>query len=722
VLTHKTWAAFRKDRAAWKIYMKNYRRTHKAKPRWRDVGPPKQPRDWLSIDGEGWGEDEYGRQCYRFMVAATADGFEDVLHCRPGEDRLRTVDILEWLCWLCYRYVNFAQTTKKIRKAKRPRVCGFGLGYDHAHIVLDFSLEQLKELFHNQDPESAWVEYEGYRLKLTAGRLQVKRFERGQQRGYVDVWDTFKYFQSAFAKASKKIATDEEKELIAKGKERRGDTEHNLQEEVEYALTECRVHARLMATVEAGFRELELYPRSWYGPGSAAHMALKKFHIEEHHVPDEELNAQLIEAARRSFIGGRFETTGHGRLPFLMAYDINSAYPHAITKLPCLAHTTWKQVDREHLLKEVVAHGLKEVLPFWSLIHVKWDNHGEPLKGGWGPWPSRIKPHAAVVGIKEDNQPEEYDYKMLPVWPWKGETWVWGPEFRAGVKLLAQSPKATWDIIEAWIPETTCDCKPFTWVEEWYYWRQQLQQQENPMEQWVKLILNSLYGKMAQQVGKAMWHSWLWASMITSHCRAQLLETICLDPEAVVMTATDAVYSRRGLNIQSSEELGQWKPQALGRVLIVQSGFFDSEAIYGEDKPRTRGIPSRYVDWAIFHRKWDDVLAGKEEWDLARVVIDHEPETGKPFQIHIGIGLAQLWNKPEMLGRWHFYPMEITFATDKRPLPWDAPKQLQSPEWRNTRPWELSLEISSEYREGKGIGEDKYLVTDQPNSSEWGEI
>ena len=49
--------------------------------------------EWIFIDGEGWGTDELGRQCYRLMTAATDGGFEDSL-VADGE-RTTTVTIPE---------------------------------------------------------------------------------------------------------------------------------------------------------------------------------------------------------------------------------------------------------------------------------------------------------------------------------------------------------------------------------------------------------------------------------------------------------------------------------------------------------------------------------------------------------------------------------------------------------------------------------------------------
>src|SRR5438093_6285484 len=59
-------------------------------------------RPWIFVDGEGWGEDALGRQCYRLMTAATDDGFEDTLVAQ--DERLATSEALEWLCWLVPHY------------------------------------------------------------------------------------------------------------------------------------------------------------------------------------------------------------------------------------------------------------------------------------------------------------------------------------------------------------------------------------------------------------------------------------------------------------------------------------------------------------------------------------------------------------------------------------------------------------------------------------------
>src|SRR6185312_6510244 len=51
----------------------------------------------------------------------------------------------------------------------------------------------------------------------------------------------------------------------------------------------------------------------------------------------------LLDAARSSYYGGWFEIFAHGHIPEVTwEYDINSAYPAIISRLPCLSHGRWE--------------------------------------------------------------------------------------------------------------------------------------------------------------------------------------------------------------------------------------------------------------------------------------------------------------------------------------------------------------------------------------------
>ncbi len=60
------------------------------------------------------------------------------------------------------------------------------------------------------------------------------------------------------------------------------------------------------------------------------------------------------------------------------------------------------------------------------------------------------------------------------------------------------------------------------------------------------IVAHNCYGKLAQTLGAALFNNWIWAGMITSGCRAQLLEMLWLhhDPQNLLMLATDGVLTR----------------------------------------------------------------------------------------------------------------------------------------------------------------------------------
>jgi hypothetical protein len=62
--------------------------------------------------------------------------------------------------------------------------------------------------------------------------------------------------------------------------------------------------------------------------------------------------------------------------------------------------------------------------------------------------------------------------------------------------------------------------------------------------------MNSCYGKLAQSVGNALFQSWIWAGMITSGCRAQILQMMGMheDMSNLLMIATDGIVTREKLN------------------------------------------------------------------------------------------------------------------------------------------------------------------------------
>src|SRR6185437_2316699 len=105
----------------------------------------------------------------------------------------------------------------------------------------------------------------------------------------------------------------------------------------------------------------------WFGPGQAAQAWLSQVQAptgesvrtqasgygkDPVHRSGEHGNVQsgsqedgttLLDAARSSYYGGWFEIFAHGHIPEITwEYDINSAYPHIISQLPCILHGRWR--------------------------------------------------------------------------------------------------------------------------------------------------------------------------------------------------------------------------------------------------------------------------------------------------------------------------------------------------------------------------------------------
>jgi hypothetical protein len=75
----------------------------------------------------------------------------------------------------------------------------------------------------------------------------------------------------------------------------------------------------------------------------------------------------------------------------------------------------------------------------------------------------------------------------------------------------------------------------------------------NILEKVIKLVLNSVYGKLAQYVGSEgkvpKCANPYYAAAITSYCRRRLMEAMLISPASIVFAATDGIVSTTALHI-----------------------------------------------------------------------------------------------------------------------------------------------------------------------------
>jgi hypothetical protein len=387
------------------------------------------------------------------------------------------------------------------------------------------------------------------------------------------------------------VVTEEEMEILQIGKDNRANAVFD-DDLIRYNVLENEVLSRLMETVNAGFVAdgIRLRKDQWYGPGQAAQAWMRNIGCPTGELVREHVPAWAIDAARMSYYGGWFEVFVHGNIPgTAYAYDINSAYPYAISTLPCLLHGTWTR-------------GTGDPGPLkrgnYRLINARFTGRNQYI----GTMPHRD----SEGGISRP--------RHTAGWHWQHE-----------VNAAKAARTITTVEVEEWIEYEPCDCPPpLRSIKELYQGRLEVGK-ETPFGKSKKLVYNSAYGKMAQSIGMPKFSNSIYASLITAHCRTMILRAIATHPDkakAVAMIATDGIVfltPHPKLNVHPTK-LGAWDYSEHENLSILMPGLYwdDSsrESISaGENlKLKSRGVSGKYLAPFIneFDRQWqalhDDVV------------------------------------------------------------------------------------------------------------------
>ena len=243
-------------------------------------------------------------------------------------------------------------------------------------------------------------------------------------------------------------------------------------------------------------------------------------------------------------------------------------------------------------------------------------------------------------------------------WPLQGTGWHWSPEIDAAQRCL----HADFVVHDLWIARCECDCRLFDWVRDVFEERRRIG--SNTRGYPLKLALNSLYGKQAQRVGRAPFHDAVAAGLITAITRTALIEALSQDPDAVVMLATDAVFSTRPLSLDTGMRLGQWEEKIWPDLFIAQPGVYWSPSDL-RASVKSRGAPRSIIGDAApqFHEifaEWLDVMRrpGGMERVLQERLIPSVPVTVCVFY---GCRYALARGKPWLAGRWEDISRHLSF-------------------------------------------------------------
>lgn len=598
------------------------------------------------------------------------------------------------------------------------RVFGFSLGYDLTMMLRDLPDDKFYKLLRPNRRQRRLpsglivhkpVYWQGYKLAYLQRRLQVTRVSWDKVRGKyktigdsVVVWDVFAFYQAKFTRALKNWKTCEQAVIdeIEHMKEQRGEFAKMTASQVkDYCDHECRLLAKLVRqlieTHETTDPPLPL--KNFYGAGSTASALLTHMRIKEYVAqPPEEMR----DAVARGFFGGRFESSRLGAVnQRCWAHDISSAYPYQLTRMPCLVHGTWRLVTGEREADRAARTARL------ALLKVEVRRSGPTC---WGPLPFRT-PDKTIVFPRSC-----------------GHTWVWRDEYVAAKDTLWPGVRAK----EAWVYETPCDCAPFAELPLIYKRRIKIGKEGAGIV--MKLGPNSVYGKLAQSVGSAVFQSWVLAGCVTSNTRAQLLTAIAAakDPASVLMLATDGVFATEKLALPQPEDTGTWECEdengkavrkPLGGWEVkdpVRGMFLARPGIYWPLRPtkkqleevKARGISRKILlEHAADIEKHFDEVGWQEDFRVEGCVRFVGARQG------IRKGKGDEIVRSESYGRWVDYPIDVSF--DPHPKRAEVRPDMSLSCWErwpgDSMPYKKAEAEKS--REARRIRRYQRILLDQPD-------
>lgn len=387
------------------------------------------------------------------------------------------------------------------------------------------------------------------------------------------LWDVFGFFQSSFVRTIKEWL-DITDETITTGKAgRHGFTLAELPFIIDYCKRELVFLEKLMQRLWESLNKVGIKLSRWDGAGAAAQSVLTNRKVSNAKGTVEQ-NEKHYYQARCAYAGGRFELIRPGdyRQP-IFNYDINSAYPYGMSLLP--PFTGLRKCRKKRC----------EFGPY-DLLRIEYDATIDP---DW---------HEILF--------HPYFHRMNTlqvVYPTCTLGWHWGIEWLASGKLGDVVEHLHWDDNGE---------RPFAWIADYYQYRKELQDNDDQAEKAVKLVLNSLYGKVAQQKGwrpetdkKPAFHQLYWAGWITALTRSMMYQAMSQHPNGVIAVETDGLFTTKECDLPLGKGLGEWGLKTYRDITYVQSGMYFGTKDDGSAIVRYRGLDPGQLTREMVLEAWE---------------------------------------------------------------------------------------------------------------------
>jgi len=304
-----------------------------------------------------------------------------------------------------------------------------------------------------------------------------------------------------------------------------------------YCIADCKYTKELSEHwINLFHNAFSFYPARWISSGYLAEKVLINNGIN---IPKfDSIPYAIQDLAYRSYFGGRFEILKRGFIGKAFLYDINSACPYALTKIPDITKGQWVNTIK-------------------------------------------IQNNASLGFFKI--QANISDCKYIPPLPFCADNIIIFPsgKFQTYCTLaeLQSCKNINYKILKSFqfIPDK--EYFPFKdFIEKMYAKRLYLKQNKNPLQLPIKIILNSIYGKTGERVRFKignLFNPVIFAT-ITGITRAQLYEFVQKYGlgRYVVSFATDSICITKFLDIDSNR-LGEFSfVNSADDVFYLQNGFY----------------------------------------------------------------------------------------------------------------------------------------------------
>lgn len=506
---------------------------------------------------------------------------EDYIYNKDG---LSTKDVLYYL----YR-----------ARDKRIKV-GFAISYDVNFWVKDLTDEQIVRLFNSEE-----IEFDEFTLLYYPRKMFI--IKKGFKQ--TTIYDIQSFFQASLLKIIEKMEiklSKSESDILLKGKSNRAENfdKMNLEQIIYYNKVECivteRICLKLSGILENSYislngKKINLLSKKFYGVGAVANKILKLIDLQKEFFEtlDKE-KPEIRPAIYSTYYGGRMEIFKIGTFQNVYKYDINSAYPDAISRL--------RKINKMEIKRRNFTGSKFNFIP-GNIYLIEFDIQNG--NNGIGILPVRKKS----------------GYVLFPK---RGLGWYFGME----CKFLNEI-NSVFTVKKEIKIEYGELLFSDNFIQNVYSKRQELKRAGDISEIAYKLILNSLYGKLAQTVGNKkvnIFH----ASFITSFCRAKILETIINNKAEldIIQISTDGIFLNRELkNISISKNLGDFSLEKYSNGIIIGSGVYK---LWNRDKSQVamRGF---YVEEKIFNKLFKELLKKGSAIVSYNVFIGHKLAIAMPF-------------------------------------------------------------------------------------------